>query len=225
MRVRIQGGIVRWLHFSVVTNVASMNAQANLLTHQHRSQQGAEPPVERLPHQHVGRRCGRPGRGEPLSIGRRDHHAGHPQRQRRVVRAPDQGRRAQQHLEPARSVGDAGDAVGVGPHHRERSARFSTQEATDLLSEIDREAQIAGLDADAGVSFSVFVSNDSGNETISSSSADSGRGRQRSRHRHAEPLDADRRTGGDHQHRDRHRDPRLACRARSERCRTGSSSR
>lgn len=45
------------------------------------------------------------------------------------------------------------------------------QEAQDLLSEIDREAQIAGLDADAGVNFSVFVSNDTGNETISSSSA------------------------------------------------------
>ena len=44
-------------------------------------------------------------------------------------------------------------------------------ESTDLLAEINREAQIAGLDADAGVNFSVFVSNDSGNETISSSSA------------------------------------------------------
>jgi len=44
-------------------------------------------------------------------------------------------------------------------------------EATDLLAEIDREAQIAGLDADAGVNFSVFVSNDTGNESISSSSA------------------------------------------------------
>jgi flagellin len=45
------------------------------------------------------------------------------------------------------------------------------QEAQDLLAEIDREAQIAGLDADAGVNFSVFVSNDAGNETIATSSA------------------------------------------------------
>ena len=45
-----------------------------------------------------------------------------------------------------------------------------SQEATDLLAEINREAQIGGLDADAGVSFSVFVSNDAGNETISSTS-------------------------------------------------------
>jgi flagellin len=45
------------------------------------------------------------------------------------------------------------------------------QEAQDLLAEIDREAQIAGLDADAGVNFSVFVSNDTGNETIAASSA------------------------------------------------------
>jgi flagellin len=44
-------------------------------------------------------------------------------------------------------------------------------EATDLLAEIDREAEIAGLDVDAGVNFSVFVSNDTGNETISSTSA------------------------------------------------------
>jgi flagellin len=44
-------------------------------------------------------------------------------------------------------------------------------ESTDLLAEIDREAQIAGLDTDAGVNFSVFVSNDSGNEAISSSTA------------------------------------------------------
>src|SRR5262245_2142223 len=44
-------------------------------------------------------------------------------------------------------------------------------EATDLLAEIDREAQIATLSADAGVNFSVFVSNDTGNETISSTSA------------------------------------------------------
>jgi flagellin len=43
------------------------------------------------------------------------------------------------------------------------------QEATDLLQEIDREARIAGLTTDAGVNFSVFVSNDAGSEAISSS--------------------------------------------------------
>jgi flagellin len=43
------------------------------------------------------------------------------------------------------------------------------QEATDLLAEIDREAAIAGMDADSG--FSVFVSNDTGNQTVATSSA------------------------------------------------------
>jgi flagellin len=40
-------------------------------------------------------------------------------------------------------------------------------EFQDVLSEIDREAAVAGLDAAAG--FSVFVSNDSGNGTIGGS--------------------------------------------------------
>jgi flagellin len=43
------------------------------------------------------------------------------------------------------------------------------QEAQDLLTEINREAGVAGLTADAGVNFSVFVSNDTGAGTISSS--------------------------------------------------------
>jgi flagellin-like hook-associated protein FlgL len=41
----------------------------------------------------------------------------------------------------------------------------------DLYVNLVQAGEIAGLDADAGVNFSVFVSNDSGNETISSTSA------------------------------------------------------
>ncbi len=98
-------------------------------------------------------------------------------------------------------------------------------EATDLLAEIDREAEIAGLDADAGVNFSVFVSNDSGNETISSSSAindvdTNGLG--------INTLDlVDRRPTRRRRSRTSPRPSRPSApfRARSVRCRTGSSSR
>ena len=211
--------------FSVVNNIASVNAQANLLGTNIGPEQGAEPPVERLPHQHVGRRRGRPGGREPLSLGRRDHQPGHPQRQRRLVGAPDQGRRAQQHLDPARSSRDAGDPVGVGSHHHRAAHDSQRRKRTDLLAEIDREAQVAGLDADAGVNFSVFVSNDSGNETISSSAAINDVDANGLDLTTPGPLDAGWRADRDRA-RSRRRSARSAAfRARSVPCRTACSSR
>ncbi len=46
--------------FSVVSNIASNNAQANLDSNPGRPAEGVDPPVERLPHQRLGRRRGRP---------------------------------------------------------------------------------------------------------------------------------------------------------------------
>ena len=116
--------------FSVVNNIAAANAQAEPRHDQHRPEQGAEPPVERSPHQQLGRRRGRPGRGERLPVERRGAEPGHPQRQRRPVDPPDQGRRAQQHLDPARSSRDAGHAVGVGEQHRWTAPRWTPSSRT-----------------------------------------------------------------------------------------------
>ena len=41
--------------FSVVNNIASVNAQANLTSTSLGLQQGSDPAVERLPHQQLGR--------------------------------------------------------------------------------------------------------------------------------------------------------------------------
>ena len=112
--------------FSVVTNLASVNAQANLVSTNIGLQTGADRAVERPPHQQLGRRRGRPRRRQRVPLGHRGPEPGRPQRQRRSVEPADQGRRARQHLEAARSSLDAGHAGGLGsprrprPHHAER---------------------------------------------------------------------------------------------------------
>ena len=151
--------------FSVVSNIAAPNAQANLYATQHRPAEGADAPVERPPHQQVGRRRGGPGGGQRLSFGRRGPQPGHPQRERRPVDPADQGRRAQQHRHPARPPRrrwrrSRPPARPPTSPHRRCSSEFRTRSS----SEIDREATVAGLDTQAG--FSVFVSNDGTNGVV-----------------------------------------------------------
>ena len=114
--------IITMASFSVVTNLASVNAQSNLYSTNIGLQHGADPRVERLPHQQLGRRRGRPRGGELVPLGSGGPEPGRPQRQRRSVEPADQGRRARQHLEAARSSLDAGDAGGLGPDDRRRRA-------------------------------------------------------------------------------------------------------
>ena len=100
--------------FSVITNLASVNAQSNLYS----TNVGLKTALNRvssgLPHQLLGRRRRRPRGGQLVPVGPRGAQPGRPQRQRRAVEPADQGRRARQRVEAARSSLDAGDAVGFG---------------------------------------------------------------------------------------------------------------
>ena len=134
--------------------------------HQHRPEQGADPAVERLPHQHVGRRRGRPCGRQRLPIDAGGPQPGHPQRQRRPVDAADQGRRARQH--PRCST-----VWRRWRRSRRRPAHRRPHQAEQRVPGRPRgnrraKSTVAGLGASQG--FSVFVSNE--------------RRRQRRRRRH-----------------------------------------
>ncbi len=155
--------------FSVVSNIASMNAQANLLT----TNVGLNKALTRLSSGFRINMSGDDAAGLAVA-----------NRYRSDVAIISQGiRNANDGLSELQIKDGALNNIS---HLLDRLATLSTQsasghttaaqrtilaqEATDLLAEINREAEIGGLDADAGVSFSVFVSNDAGNETISSTS-------------------------------------------------------
>ncbi len=204
--------------FSVVNNIAAANAQANLATTNIGLQQGVEPAVERSPHQQLGRRRGRPGRGERLPVEHRGAEPGHPQRRRRPVHPADQGRRAQQHLEPARSSRDPGHAVGVLERHGRTARRWTSSSRT--CSPKSTAKRRSPVSTPSG-GFSVFVSNDCSNGTIGGTvgaadtaglaltglAVDTDVERGRRRWRRSRPRSA----------------TSAACRRRSERSRTGSS--
>jgi flagellin len=156
--------------FSVVSNIASMNAQANLLT----SSTGLNKALNRLSSGFRINMSGDDAAGLAVA-----------NRYRSDVAIIGQGiRNANDGLSELQIKDGALNNIS---HLLDRLATLSTQsasglttaaqrtildqEAQDLLAEVDREAQIAGLANPAGVNFSVFVSNDTGNETISSSSA------------------------------------------------------
>jgi flagellin len=156
--------------FSVVSNIASMNAQANLL----QTNWGLNKALQRLSSGYRINMSGDDAAGLAVA-----------NRYRSDVAIISQGIRNANDALSELQIKDG--ALNNISNLLDRIATLATQsasglttsaqrtildaEATDLLSEINREAQIAGLDVDAGVNFSVFVSNDSGNETISSSSA------------------------------------------------------
>jgi flagellin len=156
--------------FSVVSNVASMNAQANLVT----TNWGLNRSLQRLSSGYRINMSGDDAAGLAVA-----------NRYRSDVAIIGQGiRNANDGLSELQIKDGALNNIS---NLLDRLATLATQsasglttaaqrtildsEATDLLAEIDREAEIAGLDADAGVNFSVFVSNDTGNEAIASSSA------------------------------------------------------
>ena len=134
--------------FSVVTNISAVNAQANLAT----TNIGLNKTLTRLS---SGLRINQSGDdaaglavANALPFDRRGADAGRPQRQRRSVDAPDQGRRAQQHLDAARP------SRPRWRRSRRRPARPSTAttlnaEFQDVIAEIDREANVAGLTTSA----------------------------------------------------------------------------
>ena len=109
--------------FSVVTNIAAANAQANLAT----TNIGLQKALNRLSSGFRINKSGDDAAGLAVANSYRSHaggpQPGHPQRERRPVHAADQGRRAQQHLDAARPPLDAGDAVGVGELRRSTARR------------------------------------------------------------------------------------------------------
>ncbi len=88
---------------------------------------------------------------------------GHPERGQRSVDPADSGRRAQQHLDAARPPVDARHRVGLGQLGC-RPERVELRVPGSVLSEIDREANVAGLTSSQG--FSVFVSNNGTNGVV-----------------------------------------------------------
>ena len=113
MRGEFHGGTA-WHRFQSSATSRRQNAQSNLQLTNTGLNKALSAAVERLPHQPVGRRRGRPRGGEHVPQRHGDPEPGHPQRQRRPVRAADQGQRAGQHRDRARPDGDAGDPGGLG---------------------------------------------------------------------------------------------------------------
>jgi flagellin len=155
--------------FSVVSNIGSMNAQANLLN----TNLGLNKALTRLSSGFRINMSGDDAAGLAVANGYRSD-----------VAIIGQGiRNANDGLSQLQIKDGALNNIS---HLLDRLATLATQsasgittdaqrgildeEAQDLKAEIDREAEIAGL-ASGGYNFSVFVSNDSGNETISSTSA------------------------------------------------------
>ena len=156
--------------FSVVSNVASMNAQANLLT----TNLGLNKALTRLSSGFRINMSGDDAAGLAVANGYRSDVAIIGQ----GIRNANDGLSELQIKDGAlNNIANLLDRLATLATQSASGLTTAAQrtildaEATDLLAEIDREAEIAGLDADPGVNFSVFVSNDTGNETISSTSA------------------------------------------------------
>ena len=153
--------------FSVVSNIASANAQANLQA----TNIGLNKALSRLSSGFRINKSGDDAAGlavaNIVSQRRGDHEPGHPQRQRRPVQAADQGRRARQHRDRARPPGDPGDPGGFDAPAASTSPSCRPSTRRDR-TEIDREAAVAGHDG-AAPSFSVFVSSEAtvGNGAVS----------------------------------------------------------
>ena len=155
--------------FSVVSNVASMNSQANLLT----TNIGLNKALTRLS---SGFRINMSG-DDAACLAVANRYRSDVAIITQGIRNANDGLSELQIKDGAlNNISNLLDRLATlstqsaSGHTTGAQRTILAQEATDLLSEINREAQIAGLAADAGVSFSVFVSNDTGNETISSSS-------------------------------------------------------
>ena len=158
--------------FSVVSNIASANAQANL---QSAPTSGLNKALNRLSSGFRINMSGDDAAGLAVANSYRNDVAilepGHPQRQRRPVGAPDQGRRAQQHLDAARPSRDAGDAGGLGRRAAPTSAscRRGVQRRSWRKSTAKRRSPASTRRRRTSRCSSATTA---GNETISSSAAD-----------------------------------------------------
>jgi flagellin len=156
--------------FSVVSNVASMNAQANLLG----TNLGLNKALTRLSSGYRINMSGDDAAGLAVANGYRSDVAIITQ----GIRNGNDGLSDLQIKDGAlNNISNLLDRLATlatqsaSGHTTAAQRTILDSEFQDLLAEIDREAEIGGLDADAGWNFSVFVSNDTGNTTISSTAA------------------------------------------------------